>query len=85
MAWHAINTRSEPYGYSAVSRTASLSGLFDTLSITPRNTKAAVGVIHAGNARNFAHVSFLQHVYPDSTIVRKTACHGAILGFVIGA
>jgi hypothetical protein len=24
-------------------------------------------------------------VYPDSTIVRKTACHGAILGFVIGA
>jgi hypothetical protein len=24
-------------------------------------------------------------IYPDSTIVRKTACHGAILGFVIGA
>src|SRR5664279_6315485 len=24
------------------------------------------------------------HVYPDSTIVRKTACHGAILGFVMG-
>jgi len=24
------------------------------------------------------------HVYPDSSIVRKTACHGAILGFVMG-
>ena len=23
-------------------------------------------------------------LYPDSTIVRKTACHGAILGFVMG-
>ena len=23
-------------------------------------------------------------IYPDSTIVRKTACHGAILGFVMG-
>jgi hypothetical protein len=26
----------------------------------------------------------LSHVYPDSSIVRKTACHGAILGFVMG-
>jgi len=26
-----------------------------------------------------------KNVYPDTTIVRKTACHGAILGFVIGA
>jgi hypothetical protein len=30
-------------------------------------------------------VAKLLMVYPDSTIVRKTACHGAILGFVIGA
>ena len=24
------------------------------------------------------------HVYPDSSIVRKTACHGTVLGFVMG-
>lgn len=24
------------------------------------------------------------YVYPDSSIVRKTACHGAIFGFVMG-
>jgi hypothetical protein len=29
------------------------------------------------NAKDF-------YVYPDSSIVRKTACHGAILGFVMG-
>jgi hypothetical protein len=23
-------------------------------------------------------------IYPDSSIVRKTACHGAIFGFVMG-
>src|ERR1019366_4163621 len=27
---------------------------------------------------------FFVQLYPDSTIVRKTACHGAILGFVMG-
>jgi hypothetical protein len=26
----------------------------------------------------------LIYIYPDSSIIRKTACHGAIFGFVMG-
>ena len=44
--------------------------------------KHAFGLRTQGEKRK--KIPHLLYLYPDSTIVRKTACHGAILGFVMG-
>src|ERR1039458_6863068 len=53
----------------------------------PWHSRAGGGAVHSisiGLSPYCIAAGWLNLVYPDSSIVRKTACHGAILGFVMG-
>jgi hypothetical protein len=81
LAQNASGARSAVYAWC-------LFGIADLVVAITMGAMTSPGRPHllAFEAPNLLITSYpLVMIYPDSTIVRKTACHGAILGFVIGA
>jgi hypothetical protein len=58
------------------------SGLVHGLCEEARIESGIQPVTDFGGSGRHAHAKI--NIYPDSSIVRKTACHGAISGFVMG-